>query len=118
MRHKEVNKLIRHGLDQDKIPSTLEPIGLSRRGDKKRKDGLTYPTCKNEKWLIWDFTSADSLSKSYVKKSFYISGLCSSWKRRQKVEKYSNLSDNYHFVPWNLWHLQSLRYQASQEDRQ
>ena len=86
MRHKEVNKLIRHGLDQDKIPSTLEPIGLSRRGDKKRKDGLTYPTCKNEKWLIWDFTSADSLSKSYVKKSFYISGLCSSWKRRQKVE--------------------------------
>ena len=36
----------------------------------------------------------------------------------KKVEKYSNLSDNYHFVPWNLWHLQSLRYQASQEDRQ
>ena len=39
----DVNKLIKHGLDQDKIPSILEPIGLSRRGDKKRPDGLTYP---------------------------------------------------------------------------
>ena len=82
MRHKEVNKLIRHGLDQDKIPSTLEPIGLSRRGDKKRKDGLTYPTCKNEKWLIWDFTSADSLSKSYVKKK-----LLHKWALQQLEEK-------------------------------
>ena len=43
MRHKKVNKLIKHGLDQDRIPSILEPIGLSRRGDKKRPDGLTYP---------------------------------------------------------------------------
>ena len=40
MRHKEVNKLIRHGLDQDKIPSTLEPIGLSKRGDKNKTGWL------------------------------------------------------------------------------
>ena len=26
-------------------------------------------------------------------------GLCSSQKRRKKVDKYSNLSDYYHFVP-------------------
>ena len=69
MRHKEVNKVIKHGLDQYKIPLTLEPIGLSRRGDKKRPDGLTYPTWKNGKWLIWDFTCADTLCKSYVKKA-------------------------------------------------
>ena len=56
MRHKVVNKLIKRGLDEAKIPSTLEPIGLSRKGDKKRPDGLTYTTWKNGKCLIWDFT--------------------------------------------------------------
>ena len=44
MRHEEVNKLIKQGLDQAKPPSTLEPIGLSRKGDNKRLDGLTYTT--------------------------------------------------------------------------
>ena len=28
MRHKEVNKLLNHGLDQVKFPSVLEPVGL------------------------------------------------------------------------------------------
>ena len=30
-RHEEVNKLLKLGLDQAKSPSTLEPIGISRR---------------------------------------------------------------------------------------
>ena len=69
MRHEEVNKLIKHDLNQAKIPSMLEPIGLSRKGEKKRPDGLTYPTWKNGKCLIWDFICSDILCKSYVKKS-------------------------------------------------
>ena len=68
-RHDEVNKLLKRGLDQAKFPSTLEPIGLSRKGDGKRPDGLTYPTWKNGKCLIWDFICSDILCKSYVKKS-------------------------------------------------
>ena len=39
MRYEEVNKLLNHGLDQVKFPSTLEPIGLSRKDDKRRPDG-------------------------------------------------------------------------------
>ena len=35
-RHDEVNKLLKLGLDQAKSPSTLEPIGLSRKGDRRR----------------------------------------------------------------------------------
>ena len=35
-RHEEVNKLLKLGLDQAKSPSTLEPIGLSRKGDRRR----------------------------------------------------------------------------------
>ena len=52
MRHVEVNKLIMHGLHQAKLPSLLEPIGLSRKGNTKRPDGSTYTTWKNGKCLI------------------------------------------------------------------
>ena len=60
-RHEEVNKLIKLGLDQAKFPSTLEPIGLSRKGDRRRPDGLTYPTWKNGKCLIWQFSGLEGL---------------------------------------------------------
>jgi hypothetical protein len=55
-RHKEVNKLHKRGLGQEKLPSTLEPIGLSRKDNKRRPDGLNYTTWKSGKCLIWDFT--------------------------------------------------------------
>ena len=51
------------------LEPTLEPIGLSRKGNNKRQDGLTYTTWKNGKCLIWDFTCADTLCKTYVKKA-------------------------------------------------
>lgn len=98
MRHEEVNKLIKRGLDQAKFLSTLEPVGLSRKGDKKRPDGLTYPTWKKGKCLIWDFTCADTLCKSYVKKASKEVGSAAAGREDKKVEKYSNLSD-YHFGP-------------------
>ena len=98
-RHDEVNKLLKRGLDQAKLPSTLEPIGLSRKGDKKRPDGLTYTTWKNGKPLIWDFTCADTLCKSYVKKASKEVGSAAAGREDKKVEKYSNLSNYFHFVP-------------------
>ena len=98
-RHEEVNKLIKRGLDQAKFPSTLEPIGLSRKGDKRRPDGLTYPTWRNGKCLIWDFTCADTLCKSYVKKASIEVGSAAAGREDKKVDKYSNLSDLYYFVP-------------------
>ena len=98
-RHEEVNKLLKRCLDQAKLPSTLEPIGLSRKGDKKRQDSLTYTTWKNGKCLIWDFICADILCKTYVKKSSTEVGSAAAGREDKKVEKYSNLSDNYHFVP-------------------
>ena len=87
------------GLDQAKLPSTLEPIGLSRKGDKKRPDGLTYTTWKNGKCLIWDSTCADTLCNTHVKKASTKVGSAAAGREDKKVEKYSNLSDNYHFVP-------------------
>ena len=99
MRHEEVNKLIKQGLDQAKISSTLEPIGLSRSGDGRRPDGLTLPTWTEGKNLIWDFTTADPLCDSYVKKASKEACSAAAGRENKKVEKYSNLSDNYYFVP-------------------
>ena len=99
VRHEEVNKLIKRGLDQAKVTSTLEPVGLSRDGDGKRPDGLTLPTWSEGKCLIWDFTVADTLCESYVKKSSKLAGAAAEERERKKVEKYLTLSDNYHFIP-------------------
>ena len=99
MRHEEVNKLIKRGLDQAKVTSTLEPIGLSRDGDGKRPDGLTLPTWSEGKSLIWDFTCADPLCDSYVKESSKQACSAAEERENKKVEKYVSLSDNYHFVP-------------------
>ena len=56
-------------LDQAKLPSTLEPISLSWKGNKKRPDGLIYTNWKKGKCLNWDFTCAVTLSETYVKKA-------------------------------------------------
>ena len=98
MRHEEVNKLIKRGLDQAKITSTLEPLGLSRN-DGKRPDGLTLTTWTEGKCLIWDFTCADTLCSSYVKKTSKEACSAAAERENKKSEKYMNLSDNYHFVP-------------------
>ena len=99
MRHDEVKKLIKRGLDQAKITSTLEPLGLSREGDGRRPDGLTLTTWTEGKCLIWDFTCADTLCESYVKKASKNACSAAAEREDKKVEKYVNLSDNYHFVP-------------------
>jgi hypothetical protein len=65
----------------------------------RRPDGLTYTTWKNGKCLIWDFTCADTLCKSYVKKASKEVGSAAAGGENKKVDKYSNLSDYYHFVP-------------------
>ena len=56
----------------------------------------------NGKCLIWDFTCADTLCKSYVKNASTEVGSAAAGREEKKVEKYSNLSDNYHFVPMGV----------------
>ena len=99
MRHEEANKLIKRGLDQANITSTLEPIGLSRNGDGRRPDSLTFTTWTEGKSLIWDFTCVNTLCETYVKKASKEACSAASERENKKVEKYKNLSDNYHFVP-------------------
>ena len=56
----------------------------------------------------------DTLCKTYVKKASTEVGSAAAGREDKKVEKYSNLSDNYHFVPVGVetsWHLWSSRHQ-------
>ena len=81
MRHEEVNKLLKRGLHQAKIPSTLEPIGLSRNGDKKRSDGLIYPTWKKRKMPNLGLHLCGHFVQILCQESFQRSRLCSCRKR-------------------------------------
>ena len=51
---------------------------------------------------------------SYVKKAAIEVGSAAAGREDKKVEKYSNLSDNYHFVPmgvdcWDIWRHQGIK---------
>ena len=60
---------------------------------------LTCPTWKNRKCLIWDFTCTTALCKTYVKKASTEVSSAAARREDKKVDKYSNLSDTFHFVP-------------------
>ena len=96
-RHNEVNHHIKRALVQAKIPATLEPSNFSSI-DGKRPDGLTFLSWKQGKPLIWDFTCADTLCESYVKRSAKSAGSAAELREDQKSKHYQDLT-NYHFVP-------------------
>ena len=106
-RHDQVNDLIKRALVQGKIPAVTEPSGLSRN-DGKRPDGLSLISWKSGKCLIWDFTVADTLCKSYINQTVISAGAAADTRETQKISKYSSLTENYLFVPigvetFGLW---------------
>ena len=96
-RHTEVNHLIKRALVQAKIPATLEPTNLSIL-DGRRPDGLTFLSWKQGKPLTWDFTCADTLCDTYVKRSARCAGSAAEFREEEKSKHYKDLT-NYHFVP-------------------
>ena len=64
-RHVGVNNIIHRALTSAKIPSRLEPSGLSR-SDGKRPDGATIVPCKSGKTLAWDATCPNTFTPSYI----------------------------------------------------
>ena len=97
-RHDNVNILLKRALVQAKLPATNEPYGLSRK-DGKRPDGLTLTTWKNGKCLIWDFTCADTLCKSYVNLCSKVAGAAANEREKIKRKNYMELANDYWFVP-------------------
>ena len=93
-----MNSIIFHGLSRAGIPSTKEPVGLSR-SDGKRPDGVTQIPWQNGKLAVWDVTVADTLATSYIARTSLIGGSAAESAEVRKSNKYQELSNNNIFIP-------------------
>ena len=64
-RHSMLNQIIKDSLGTLRIPSILEPPGLSRT-DFKRPDGLSLTPWIRGSPLVWDATVVDALAPSRI----------------------------------------------------
>lgn len=97
-RHAMTNDLLKRSLITCKIPAILEPTGCNR-SDGKKPDGLTLVPWQNGKPLVWDFTCADTLARSYVNRNSKKPGSAAQTRESYKRTLYRNLEANFHFVP-------------------
>ena len=67
-RHAQINDLIHRALIRAEIPSSKEPLSLSR-DDGKRPDGLTLVPWHSGHSATWDVTVVHMLAASYVAQS-------------------------------------------------
>ena len=97
-RHAAINNIIHRSLSSAKIPSSLEPPGLSR-SDGKQPDGITIAPWKAGRTLIWDATCCDTFAASNVGLASKEAGSAAEVAERRKKIKYEALSQVHHFVP-------------------
>ena len=81
-----------------KIPSRLEPSGLSR-SDGKRPDGVSVVPWRSGKLLIWDATSPDTFAPSYSSLASADAGLVAARAEELKEAKYALLVPHHIFTP-------------------
>ena len=95
-RHSALNDIVHRALTTARIPSRLEPAGVSRV-DGKRPDGITIVPWKQGKLLMWNATCSDSFTPSYVDDAAHGAGNVATVAEAQKKPKYSNLSGSHMF---------------------
>ena len=84
-----LRSLIRAG-----TPSIREPAGLTRL-DGKRPDGQTLIPWNNGRSLIWDVTSVDTFTPSYLVETAVAAEIAAT----RKKKKYEELQTRYIFTP-------------------
>ena len=97
LRHASVNDILYRALTAAKIPSRLEPSGLSSP-DGSRPDGMTIVPWRSCHPLVWDATCPDTLAVSYRSRATSGAGLVAAL-AEEKSENFSHLSSQYHFIP-------------------
>ena len=100
-RHSELNDIICRALQRAQIPSTKEPVGLSR-SDGKRPDGLTLIPWERGRCLAWDVTVPDTFAPSHVPDSSRRAGSAASKAEASKSSKYVAIGQTHCFVPLAL----------------
>ena len=97
-RHAAINDLIKRSLAVVKIPTHLEPAGISRSYGK-RPDGGTIVPWKGGRVLVWDATCPDTFAPSHITLATREAGAVADEAERRKKQKYSSLMTSHHFVP-------------------
>lgn len=97
-RHNFINDIIWRSLARAEIPSTKEPVGLTRT-DGKRPDGLTLVPWRSGKSAVWDVTVTDTLARSYLHLTASSAGGAAESASTRKLLKYDTLSASYEVVP-------------------
>ena len=97
--HSSLNDIIHRAFGASRIPSRLEPSGISR-SDGKRPDGATLVPWKCGKLLVWDATCVDTYAPSYSRVASQEAGAVADQAEKRKSDKYSNMDPNmYLFAP-------------------
>ena len=73
--HSSLNDIIHRAFGASRIPSRLEPSGISP-SDGKRPDGATLVPWKCGKLLVWDATCVDTYAPSYSRVASQEAGPC------------------------------------------
>ena len=92
-RHHNLNTLVKQALSSIKVPSNLEPHGLTRT-DGKRPDGITLAPWEEGKQLVWDVTRVYLLAPIRIKNGSVANpGTAAEDAEELKTAKYVCLSD-------------------------
>ena len=73
--------------------------GASGPGKDRREDGLTLIPWRAGRCLLWDATVTDTLAVSYLSDTSLTAGAAAERASARKLDKYSELSSAYLFVP-------------------
>jgi hypothetical protein len=95
-RHAQLNDAIHRALVRAGVPSTKEPVGLMRSGDR-RPDGCTLVSWERGKCLAWDATVSDTLAPSYLSETSQVAGAAAERAATRKNDKYQELERTYIF---------------------
>ena len=97
-RHRLGNDIIFRALKAADVPTTLEPLGLSRT-DGKGPDGASVLPWKAGKALVWDFTCVHRLAASYMEKASHEGSTVADAAEAKKSDKYKDISPPCAFHP-------------------
>jgi hypothetical protein len=97
-RHSQINDIISRSLTSASIPNMREVTGISR-DDNRRPDGVTLIPYSEGRALVWDATVTDLFAASNVASSSVSAGSVADSAEVRKINKYTNLSSDYKFVP-------------------